>query len=146
MRKVKDEFDKKVEKARSQLDLFKNKVQSDLEKEFNSCKKELKKILAPVVKKNPPDELRLGINTKKPTKEQVDRYLDEKLDSVIPDAKSFVIDMKLHCVFKDVTYESLNDKDFIAALHKAYPYVEWPELPYDHYKAVPEQLSLFNRD
>lgn len=107
---------------------------------------ELKKILAPVVKKNPPDELRLGINTKKPTKEQVDRYLDEKLDSVIPDAESFVIDMKLHCVFKDVTYESLNDKDFIAALHKAYPYMEWPKLPYDHYKAAPEQLSLFNRD
>jgi len=146
LRQTKDEFEKQVEGIRKQLEIFKKKVQSDLEKEFNSCKKELKKILAPVVKKNPPDELRFGITTKKPTKEQVDRYLGKKLDTVIPDAKSFVIDMKLHCVFKDVTYESLNDREFIDALRKAYPYVDWPGLPYDQCKAVQEALFPDTRD
>lgn len=108
--------------------------------------KRTKKILAPVVKENPPDELRFGITTKKPTKEQVDRYLEKKLDTVIPDAESFVINMKLHCVFKDVTYESLNDREFIDALRKAYPYVDWPELPYDQCKAVQEALFPDTRD
>ncbi len=97
-------------------------------------------------KKNPPDELRFGITTKKPTKEQVDRYLGKKLDTVIPDAESFVINMKLHCVFKDVTYESLNDREFIDALRKAYPYVDWPGLPYDQCKAVQEALFPDTRD
>lgn len=41
--------------------------------------KRTKKILAPVVKENPPDRLRFGITTKKPTKEQVDRYLEKNL-------------------------------------------------------------------
>lgn len=138
LRQVKDEFQKQVEEVRKQLEVFKKKVQSDLENAFKSCKTELKKILSPGIKENPPDELRLGITTKKPTREQVNRYLEDKLNSIIPDAESFVTDMYLQCDFKDVTYESLNDGLFITALQKAYPYIEWPELPYDQYKAVPE--------
>ena len=138
LRQVKDEFQKQVEDVRKQLEVFKKKVQSDLKNEFKSCKTELKKILSPGIKENPPDELRLGITTKKPTQEQVNRYLEDKLNSIIPDVESFVTDMYLQCDFKDVTYESLNDGMFITAMRKAYPYMEWPELPYDQYKAVPE--------
>ncbi|MDD3894257.1 MAG: hypothetical protein PHU36_04475 [Syntrophomonadaceae bacterium] len=138
LRQKKDEFQEKVELIRAKLEVFKKRVQTDIEKEFKSCKTELKKILAPVIKENPPDELRLGITTKKPTKEQIESYLETKLKPVIPEADSFITDMYLQCDFKDVTYESLNDDEFISSLQKAYPYMDWSNLPYDQYKAIPE--------
>ena len=77
----------------SELDNFKQEVQSKLEEEFEACKQNLKNILEPAIKENPPDELKYGINTSKPNKATVEKYLNTKLKSIIPKTEDFTKDM-----------------------------------------------------
>ena len=65
------------------------------------------------------------------------RYLEEKLEKVIPKADTFVTDMNIRLQFKEVTYEMLHDETFIENLQKAYPYANLPKVPIDEVTAVP---------
>jgi len=137
LKQHKDDFNKELEQLQDELDSFKQNVQSKLEKEFESCKKNLKGILGPAIKKNPPDELKYGINTAKPDKQTVELYLDSKLENIIPKTEDFVKDMVIRHQFKEVTYETLHEKAFIACLRKAFPYAGLPDIPINEYKAAP---------
>jgi hypothetical protein len=43
--------------------------------------------------------------------------------------------MGLSVHFRDVTYETLNNKDFREALRRAFPYVNWDK-PFDEFDAA----------
>lgn len=121
----------------AELDSFKQSVQSKLEEEFQTCKNNLKSILRPAIEDKPPDELKYGINTPKPDKPTVEKYLDAKLEAIIPKTEHFVKDMVIRYQFKEVTYETLHEEAFIASLHKAFPYAGLPDIPIKEYKAAP---------
>lgn len=137
LKQHKDAFTKDLIKLQNELNSYKGKVQTNLDKEIKECTKSLKGILGPAIQKNPPDELKYGINTAKPDKATVDKYLDKKLETIIPGAEDFVNDMVIRCQFKDVTYEMLHEDSFIDGLHKAFPYAGWPQIPINEYKAAP---------
>lgn len=120
------------------MDNFSKKVEKKLDNEFDKCRKELIKVLLPLVKNNPPEDLLSGIATSKPTKEQAEAYLKNELDKIIPVASEFVKEMKINCIFKDVTYETLCDQDFQTALREVYPYINLPK-PMEEYRAVAQK-------
>jgi hypothetical protein len=106
---------------------FTKSVRSKLENDLQKTKKDLVDVLLPAIIENPPDELRAGITTKKPTKSVAKLYLDNELSRVIPKVDGFLDEMKLYYDFKDVTYEMLNDQEFQNKIREQYPYVNWPQ-------------------
>lgn len=138
LRSKKEEFVKEVDKIRIELADFQKQAINNLNSEFDKCKKDLAELFMPGIKQNPPSELKLGIVSKEPTDEVLKNYITYKLDKSMPDPEAFVKDMQLTCNFKDVTYETLNEVDFMNALKKAYPWETWPDVPYEEFRAAAE--------
>lgn len=137
---LKQEFQDEVDKVEKEIEKLMKESKSKLGKYLEKTKKDLIELLLPTVINTPPEDLRTGITTKKPTKEQAKRYLSDELDLVVPNAESFLEEMNIQCDFKDVTYEMLNNTDFQKKLKELYPYVDWPK-PYSEINAIKEKPS-----
>lgn len=137
LKQHKNAFIGDLDKLGKELDAYKLKVTAQLDAEIKSCTRSLKGILGPAIAKNPPDELKFGINTPKPDKAAVESFLDHKLENIIPRAEDFVNEMAIRCQFKEVTYEMLHEPAFIAGLHKAFPFAGLPAIPINEYIAAP---------
>jgi hypothetical protein len=131
----KEEFTKKVEEIKVEIESFSKEVKDKLQAELDLTKAEIFKILLPGIMDNPPDDLRLGINTPKPKEKFARKYLEEEIEKFLPNIGNIISEMKLDCDFKDVTYEMLNDKDFQGSLTKQFPYLEL-KLPYEDFEAI----------
>lgn len=92
------------------------------------------------VLRNPPGEFLREIPNEKPTQDQAERWLRWKLDACFPSAEQLVSEMEFECSFKDVTYETLNEPGFWAAIKKAYPAVDWDK-PYNEFDAARERQA-----
>lgn len=117
----KDEFLKQVEKIRSFINKTTDEIESDLTAEIAGNCEKLAKVLLPVVKKNEPRYLRNRLlgdfsNEKK--------IIDVIVGTMMPTEtviKNLVEGMKLDVAFKDITYEMLNDEDFVAKIKEMNP-------------------------
>lgn len=136
LKQHKNDFIKDIDELKEELGKYKSDVKKKLKDEFYKCKINLIEILRPIVENNPPAELKYGINASRIEESMVVRYLEEKLEKVIPKADTFVTDMNIRLQFKEVTYEMLHDETFIENLQKAYPYANLPKVPIDEVTAV----------
>lgn len=48
-------------------------------------------------------------------------WIDRELDGDFPKAESLVSDMKLADRYSDITFETLNEEEFLKAVKKAFP-------------------------
>lgn len=124
----KKEFESKLEEIRKKIETFKKEAKENIKAEFKQSKKSLIEVLRPRIVKNPPSSLIGKISGGKPTNEQAEMYLEDRLNKVIPNASQFIKNMELICNFKDVTHEMLKNSDFQKAVRKVYPYEEWKNL------------------
>ena len=103
-------FKQEVDKIRNEIDKLGEAVQKDLERELKRCKKELIALLTSIVKRNPPQRLsNLYPNL---TKSIIEEYLSDELNDVIPSAEFIYNKMSVSCLYKDITYNVLNDPEF----------------------------------
>jgi len=86
---------------------------------------------------NPPLELEAQITTAKPIRKHAISWLVEAISSCIPDPEKLIENMDLECNFKDVTFETLKDKDLAGKLKEAFPHVDWAK-PFDEFTAAKE--------
>ena len=91
----------------------------------------------PRVVETPPDALLGQSLNGKPSEDDARYWLKEELDLVFPSAESLIQEMKLDERFKDVTFETLNRKDFLESVKAAFPKVNW-EMAYDEFRAAGE--------
>lgn len=92
-------------------------------------KKRLKKILFPILMKNPDSDLQSLLRHAKPSKHEiVGRYLATILDEIFPEAEAMIEKMDFTCIYKDVTWEMLNDERFGEAIRRLYPDEEFTKL------------------
>ncbi|MDQ0917566.1 hypothetical protein [Paenibacillus sp. V4I5] len=136
---LKQEFQEEVDKLKKEIEKLMKESKNKLGKYLEKTKKDLIELLLPTVISSPPEDLRTGITTRKPTKEQAKKYLDDELDYVIPNVEEFLEEMDIQCDFKDVTYEMLNNTDFQNKLKALYPYVDWPK-PYSEINTIQEKV------
>jgi hypothetical protein len=64
----------------------------------------------------------------KPKPIDVERVLRSELSRAFGSTENLLSEMKVNLVFKGVTYESLNDPEFISAMEKAVPFAVDPLL------------------
>lgn len=127
LKSKKEAFQAEVEKARAELVKFSADAKAKLQTEITACRDGLIKTLLPIVKDHPPKSLLYNISNDAPTEDQAHKYLETELKKVIPAVDKLIGEMKLHCDYKDVTYDMLNDKEFQEKLRSEFPYENFPQ-------------------
>lgn len=126
-----------VEALRAEVQAFANSVRERLGKEIEHSRQQLVRSLVPALRAKPPDALQSGV-VGKPTADQIKRWVEFQLDRTFPDVESLVRDMRLVMSIKAVTYETLNDPNFQAAVRTAYPLVDFDK-PFREFSAAPSK-------
>lgn len=145
LRSKRKDFAGEVEAIRGAIEKFQQKVVERLERELSESRRKLVEGLLPAVKKSQPPALTAQVSGK-PSADVIRRYLDDELARVFPTAQALVGEMKLECVLKGVTYETLSNAEFQDRVRSAFPYENW-EKPFREFEAAPtigQTTSLFD--
>lgn len=62
-------------------------------------------------------------------------WLGCELDRVFPTAEALIQKMQLDVCYKDVTFETLNQEDFLDAIKEAFPHIDWDKA-YQEFRAA----------
>ena len=127
LKRMREDFEKEIEKIRAKLTELSESVQSELETEIDKSRMALVGMLLPSIISNPPKVLTAQLFGEL-TEETATQFIINELNKVIPETESLIGEMKLDCYYKDVTFESLNDTDFINAIEEKYPYNNFAKL------------------
>jgi hypothetical protein len=123
-----------IETFRKEIDAFRDETRRRLQEEIDQSRKQLVDSVLPGVMKSPPQALLSSI-IGKPTVEQLRRWIEQQLDRAFPPLDRLVTEMQVKVAFKGVTYETLNDPAFQAAVRKAYPLVDFDK-PFKEFSAA----------
>ena len=92
------------------------------------------------IARSPPQDLAdQGIT--KPTTEQAKNYLRGKLIAAFPKTQDLADEMKVTTVVKDITWNTLNDRDFVDWLRKQWPQRTDLEQPFEQYRVARERMK-----
>lgn len=119
LRSRKDAFLKDFQVLEGAVEAFQNDLRAKLSAALDERVEELGKALLPRMRQEPPKEWLLS--GRPPADDEVLTCLKEDLRQAIGTADDFVRGMGVRVLFKDVTYESLTDADFLEAARKALP-------------------------
>ena len=125
---------------RTKLESHQAAVAADLQKHLDESRKQIVAYYLPRVIETPPDALLGQSLSGKPSDDEGRQWLDAELDRVFPTAESLIQEMKLDERFKDVTFETLNRKDFLESVKAALPKVNWDKA-YEEFRAAGEADS-----
>jgi hypothetical protein len=128
------EFDDRINALCEEIELHKEGIKSNLEKEINCSIQRIIEAWLDHIIKTPPPQLRKQV-IGEPTEEKAAHWLCNELLKVFPAAEDLISEMKLVVHFKGVTYETLKDENFEALVRKAFPYVDW-DLIFNEYDAA----------
>ena len=137
LRSKRNDVETLIVSIRADIDKFRESVVDRLTKEIASSRAKLVEGLTPAMKKKPPQDL-LDQITGKVTTEHITLYLSKRLEEVFPTAEGLVGDMKLECVRKGVTYETLASVDFQKKVREAFPFEDWDK-PFSEFTAAKAQ-------
>ena len=138
LKSVRATFDARIEAFREKLKEHKEAVKADLQKELDRSRKEVVDYYFPLAKANPPDALLGQLLTQSPTEADIREWLNDGLNREFPSADELIEEMQLDVRFKDVTFETLNQPDFLKSLKAAYPRINWDK-PYGEFQAMGER-------
>jgi hypothetical protein len=120
---------------RTKLDAHQKSVEADLQKHLNTSREQIVAYYQARVIETKPDAL-LGQSLNGEISEvTAKKWLNGELDRVFPRADSLIHEMKLDERYKDVTFETLNRKDFLESVNDAFPNVDWDKA-YSEFKAA----------
>lgn len=138
LKAAKPHFKARLKTFREKLAEHKKSVAEVLQKHLDESCKQVVDYYLPMVVATPPDALLGQILTNPPSTEEAERWLNSELNRVFPTAKSLISEMSLGETFRDVTYETLNQPDFIKSVEDAFPNINW-EKTYGEFLAAGEK-------
>ena len=128
----------RIKDFRQKLDVHQKQVAAKLQGDLDESRAQVVEYYLPLAMKNPPDAVIGGSMEQPPPQEAFVRWLDRKLEGVFPKAKELIGKMILEVQYKDVTFETLNQPDFIEAVKKAFPDQNWDKV-YKEFRAAGEK-------
>lgn len=133
----------RLDELRQKLEKHRATVRDNLQKYLDESCQQIADYYLPSVMDAPPDALRARLLSGELSKEAAVRWLKKELGRVFPTAESLVKDMELKEQFMGVTYETLNDDKFLAALQENIPDIDWDK-PYNEFRAAAERSTTEN--
>lgn len=125
---------------RTKLEAHQKAVEADLQKHLDTSREQIVAYYQARVIEAKPDAL-LGQSLNGEISEvAAKKWLNGELDKVFPSAKTLIQEMKLDERYKDVTFETLNRKDFLESVKDAFPNVDWDKA-YSEFKAAGQSES-----
>jgi hypothetical protein len=118
-RTQKEDFRREYEDLKAEVEAFRTRVKEELDTELDERVQHLVKALLPGLKGAPPSGWPIPNDARR--EEEVRRCLEEDLRRAIPDGDAYARQITTRLIFRDVTYESLNDAQFREAASKAFP-------------------------
>ena len=143
LRTKKDEFRIEVEDLRKAVATFSETAKEELQKRIDERRNDLVAALFPAIKQNPPKEWIKWDGTI-PDNATLHQFLSDDLRQAFGNADRLIRQMDVRCLFKAVTYESLQDEKFIDIAQRAIPELQYLYDEYDAARAKSQaQPSLF---
>ncbi len=123
-RSEKTEFEKRVTAIKTMIETAKKELVESLTAEIEGNCERLARVLAPDILQSPPRSMRYALLSDEPDHDSVCELLVGRLRPSGTKIADLVSGMKLDVIFKDITFDMLNDKDFVAKVHKLFPNIE----------------------
>jgi hypothetical protein len=136
LKAAKPHLEKRLVEFRKELKAHQETVKKELQGQLDESRKQVVDYYLPRVVENPPDAMRGQFL--KLTEDDARIWLDDELDRVFPKADALIQKMQLDVHYKDVTFETLNRKDFLDAIKEAFPRVDWDKA-YKEFRAAAEK-------
>jgi len=142
LKSAKPQLEKDIASLRQDLAEHQKKIEQGLAKHIEDSKNEVVKYYLPILNKriengDAPRKLIGQSLCTPPSDDDIANWIRGELDCVFPEAESLIRKMELKVIFKDVTYESLNQNDFKRRIENVFSNIDWDEL-YDEYHAMGE--------
>ena len=135
LKAAKPHLAKRLTEFRTMLETHQKAVEADLQKHLDTSREQIVAYYQARVIEAKPDAL-LGRSLNGEISEAAaKKWLDGELNRVFPSAESLLQEMKLDERYKDVTFETLNRKDFLKSVKDAFPNVDWDKA-YTEFKAA----------
>lgn len=137
LKNAKPRLMERIDELRKKLEAHQAKVESELQKRIDDSKSQVIDYYLPIARNKLPDALVGQSLLGTPDDDAIRAWLERELDKVFPAAEGLVGKMKLEDRYKDVTFETLNQPDFLEAVKHAFPLVDWDKA-YSEFKAAGE--------
>jgi hypothetical protein len=129
-------FEKEVTELRKQIEVYKEEIRKVYDKERERSKAALVLACWRPLSKEPPKSLLARILGEKPTMEEAKAYLEDEIEKALPTIDDVCEGMSVTLVIKDVTWETLNNTDFVGWLKQKYKHAKELKEPFDSYTAA----------
>lgn len=123
LRENKDDLNKDIEELRKIVKKYSDAIKEKLKKSIEANVNSLAEQLLPGLKTKFPDRWKKDMGKDAPEEKMKKRLIDE-IGICFRDADNYIKEMKVEVIYKNVSYESLQNKEFIEAAQKAFPYLE----------------------
>jgi hypothetical protein len=120
----KELFLKKIDELDEKLAAHGEAVQENLQQSIDDSKKAIVNIYVPILKDNHLEDMVIELG-ESPSDDTIKAWVTEQLNYVFPCAEELIKKMELRYDFKDLTYETLNKKEFVDNIKKAFKYENW---------------------
>jgi hypothetical protein len=130
-----DAFEKEIAGLMKRIDAYKDEIRKVYNKERDRSKAALVQACWRALSKEPPKSLLARVVGEKPTMEEAKAYVEDKIDEVLPTIDD-VCDGCVSSVIKDVTWETLNNGEFVEWLKEKYKHAKELKEPFESYTAA----------
>ena len=123
LKAAKPHLERRLEEFREELRTHQEKIEEELQGQLDESRKQIIDYYVPRVVASPPNAMRGQFLQFGEAEARI--WLEAELDRVFPKAEALIQKMELDVRYKDVTFETLNSKDFLDAIKKAFPRIDW---------------------
>ena len=136
LKKAKPDLEERLKHLRDKLKAYQEEWEKDLQAHLDESREQIIEYYLPRVVANPPDAMRgqfweIG-------EEEAKVWLNAELDRVFPKSETLIQKMGLDVRYKDMTFETLNQNDFLTSVKAAFPNMDWNKT-YDEFRAAGEK-------
>jgi hypothetical protein len=129
-------FEKEVNELRMSIEAYKDEIRKVYNKERCRSMTALVQACWRPLNKEPPKSLLARIVGEKPTMDEVKIYLQDEIDKALPTIEDVCEGLNISLVIKDVTWEMLNNQEFVDWLKEKYKHAKELQQPFESYSAA----------
>ena len=138
LKTAKARLEVRLDQFREDLKAHQETVKNELQEKLDESRKQIVDYYVPKVINDPPD--RMCGQFPEIGKKEARVWLNSELERDFLKARNLLHKMQLDVNYKDVTFETLNCKEFIDAIKEAFPHIDWDKA-YSDYLAAGESID-----